>query len=343
MDKIFLVDRNVIKYSDLNRYLGNEKLDIDLSDVELGILSFVKSFKKNEIEFETSGTTGKPKKIKHTQESLTKNIKLDEKLKDCVWGLSYDFKKIAGSQVILQSYLNGSTIINLFGKSKKEVVELFNRITHISGTPTFYRLLMEGDVKFKNVIQLTLGGEPSDTELFNKLNYHFPNSKISNIYASTEFGTLFSSNKEYFKITEKNSAFVKIVNDEIVVHRCMVLQNIDDEWYHTGDKVEWVNDTHFKIIGRESNMINVGGVKINPIKVENKINELDYVNSSYVYSVKNSLMGSVISTDIVLKRDKTIKEIKMDLKSILNSYEVPIKINLVDKLETNTTGKIVRK
>jgi hypothetical protein len=59
--------------------------------------------------------------------------------------------------------------------------------------------------------------------------------------------------------------------------------------------------------------------------------------------VLNSLMGSVISTDIVLKRDKTIKEIKMDLKSILNSYEVPIKINLVDKLETNTTGKIVRK
>jgi non-ribosomal peptide synthetase component E (peptide arylation enzyme) len=61
------------------------------------------------------------------------------------------------------------------------------------------------------------------------------------------------------------------------------------------------------------------------------------------YGVKNSLMGQVVSTDIVLKHDRTIKEIKMDLKNILNSYEVPMKINLVDKLETNTTGKIIRK
>jgi acyl-coenzyme A synthetase/AMP-(fatty) acid ligase len=202
---------------------------------------------------------------------------------------------------------------------------------------------MDGDVKFERVVQLTLGGEPSDEELFNKLRVSFPNCKITNIYASTEFGTLFSSNNEYFKITEKNGTFVKIVNDEIVVHSSIVLQNINDEWYYTGDKVEWVDDVHFKIIGRESNMINVGGVKVNPIKVENKINKLDYVNSSYVYGVKNSLMGQVVSTDIVLKHDRTIKEIKMDLKNILNSYEVPMKINLVDKLETNTTGKIIRK
>jgi acyl-coenzyme A synthetase/AMP-(fatty) acid ligase len=343
MDKTFLIDRNVIKYSDLDRYLNNEKLDIELSNVELGILSFIKSFRDNEIEFETSGTTGEPKKINHTYHSLTRNIKVDDKLKDCIWGLSYDFNKIAGSQVILQSYLNNATIVNLFGKSKKETTEGFNTITHISGTPTFYRLLMDGGVKFERVVQLTLGGEPSDEELFNKLRLSFPNCKITNIYASTEFGTLFSSNNEYFKITEKNSTFVKIINDEIVVHHSIVLQNINDEWYYTGDKVEWVDDVHFKIIGRESNMINVGGVKVNPIKVENKINKLDYVNSSYVYGVKNSLMGHIVSTDIVLKHDKTIKEIKMDLKSILNSYEVPMKINLVDKLETNTTGKIIRK
>jgi len=343
MDNVFLIDKNVIKYSDLDHYLGNEKVDINLSDVELGILLFVKSFKTNKIEFETSGTTGKPKKIKHTQESLTKNIKLDEKLKGCVWGLSYDFKKIAGSQVILQSYLNCSTIINLFGKSKKEIIESFNTITHISGTPTFYRLLMDGDIKFKNVVQLTLGGEPSGTELFSKLSYHFPNAKITNIYASTEFGTLFSSRKEYFKITEKNNTFIKIINDEIVVHRSVVLHNINDEWYHTGDKVEWVDDVHFKIIGRETNMINVGGMKVNPIEVENKINKLNYVSSSYVYGIKNSLMGNVVSTDLVLKHYKPIREIKADLKRILNSYEVPMKINLVEKLKINTTGKIIRK
>ena len=63
-------------------------------------------------------------------------------------------------------------------------------------------------------------------------------------------------------------------------------------------------------------MINVGGVKINPIHVENIINQLDYVNMCYVYSKNNSVMGNIVVTDICLNRDMSLSDIKNDLKNI---------------------------
>lgn len=347
MSKIFLIDKNVITYSDLKFFLGGSELDFKLSEIELGILLFIKKINTNneEIIYETSGTTGEPKKVKHNYNSLTKNIKIDKNLIESIWGLTYDYKKIAGSQVILQSFLNNSTIVNLYGKSKKEIHDLIEcqKITHISGTPTFYKLLIDGGFVYNNIKQLTLGGEVSENSLLNKLTLNFPNAKVTNIYASTEFGTLLTTNGQYFKITEKNRNLVKIVDDEIVVHYSLLSQDFNLEWFNTGDKVEWVDDENFKIIGRQSNMINVGGVKVNPIKVENLINSLDYVLISFVYGIKNSLMGNVVSVDLVLKFDKSMKDIRYDLRNLLEPYEVPLKINIVEKIGTNSTGKIERK
>jgi acyl-CoA synthetase (AMP-forming)/AMP-acid ligase II len=307
------------------------------SESDLGILNFIKKIKSKEpIVFETSGTTDKPKQVSHTFESLTKNIKVKEELSNTIWGLTYDYRKIAGSQVILQSYLNNGKLVNLFGKSNDEIGHIINKynVTHISATPTFYRLLINQDT-FKNVIQITLGGEVVSETLLYKIKKAFPNAKIRNIYALTEFGTLIASDTFYFEISEKNSNFIKIENNHIFVK--------DVEWIDTGDVVDMIDNTKFKIIGREFNMINVGGVKVNPIRIENVINSLSYVKNSFVYSKENSVMGKVVTADIVLNEINSISNIKNDLKKHLTQYELPLKINIVDKIEMNSTGKIIRK
>lgn len=307
------------------------------SEVDDGILNFIKKIdNKEDITFTTSGTTGEPKKITHRYDTLIKNIKIKEELKNTIWGLTYDYTKIAGSQVILQSYLNQGKIVNLFKKPHSEIINSINyyNITHLSATPTFYRLL--GNNIFKNIIQVTIGGETVDINLIKHIEKTFPNAKITNIYALTEFGTLFTSNKEYFELSEKTSKFIKIDNNQIYVKK----NNI---WFNTEDVVEWIDDTKFKIIGREINMINVGGVKVNPIKVESVINSLEYVSNSFVYGKENSLMGTVVFADIMLKNKVDKKQIKNDLIKQLNQYEVPLKINLVDDIKINSTGKIIRK
>jgi acyl-coenzyme A synthetase/AMP-(fatty) acid ligase len=302
-----------------------------------GILKFIdKISNKENITFTTSGTTGEPKQITHTYDNLIKNIKISEELKNTVWGLTYDWKKIAGSQVILQSYLNEGKVVNLFKKPYSEIINLIEKykITHISATPTFYRLL--GNVIFENVKQVTLGGEVVTSNVISHIKKVFPNAKITNIYALTEFGTLFTSNKDYFEFSEKISIFVKIKNNTIFIKQ-------NNEWIDTGDVVEWLDETKFKIIGRELNMINVGGVKVNPIKVEEVINELEYVSNSIVYGKENSVMGMIVAADVVLNTNIAVKQIKNDLIEKLNQYEIPLKINIVDNIETNSNGKLIRK
>jgi acyl-CoA synthetase (AMP-forming)/AMP-acid ligase II len=307
------------------------------SEDDNGILDFINKIRNNEsITFTTSGTTGEPKEIIHSYDILVKNIKIKDDLKNTIWGLTYDWTKIAGSQVILQSYLNGGKIVNLFKKSYSEIIHLIKEygITHISATPTFYRLL--GNVIFENVKQVTLGGEVVNSNVITHIEKVFPNAKITNIYALTEFGTLFTSNKDYFEFSEKISIFVKIKNNTIFIKQ-------NNEWIDTGDVIEWLSETKFKIIGRETNMINVGGVKVNPIKVEEIINELDYVSNSIVYGKENSVMGMIVAADVVLTNNITVKQIKNDLIEKLNQYEIPLKINIVDTIKINSNGKLIRK
>ena len=60
----------------------------------------------------TSGTTGKPKLVSHTLSSLTRTTKIDPiRGINIRWGMLYDYTRFAGLQVLLQSIISGSTLI----------------------------------------------------------------------------------------------------------------------------------------------------------------------------------------------------------------------------------------
>jgi len=312
--------------------------DVD-SEEDALILLFLKEFEtKNKLKFTTSGTTGKEKKIYHNIETIKKNIRIDKKFENSIWGLTYPANKIAASQVILQAYLNGSKIVNLYNKTIKEISNLIfdYQISHISATPTFYRMLLDDVNVYENVKQITLGGEAVDGSIIEKIKKSFPNAKVKNIYALTEFGTLFASEYDYFNYNDSIKKIITIKDSEIFV--------IDKNNLHpTGDIIEWVSENTFKIIGRESNMINVGGYKVNPIKVEVAINSLSYVTNSLVYSKSNSVTGNVVVADVSLKSEITRKKIKEDLSNSLQKFEIPLLINFVDDFSLTETGKLSRK
>jgi acyl-coenzyme A synthetase/AMP-(fatty) acid ligase len=366
MHKIFLIDNSVITYKELISLINGEINTEYLSEFELllinkikyltgnNILNFDDLIEKiksssNQITLETSGTTGLPKVINHTIQSITKNIKISDDRCNDIWGFTYNPNKMAGYQVLFQAILNGNTIVNLF---KYQFEEISNRIqkysiTHISATPTFYKLLTSEAIDYLNVKHISLGGEGSDLETHRKIQKRFPNAKIKNIYASTEVSSLLASEGEYFKISEYNKEFIKVSDGKLKVHRNLVGNSnditFDGDWYDTGDLIEMIDSTKFKIVGREGNLINIGGYQVNPIYIENKINEIEYVKLSNVYSKSNSILGNILVCDIVLFVYKSVADIKTDIKRLLNEYEVPTKINIVDEIKINENGKISRK
>lgn len=368
MDKVFFVDTNVIKYSDLISIINGNVPPYTLSDIEFDIINMIKTLvdelvldyddlilkinqKNPNISLSTSGTTGTPKKINHTFTNMIKNIKISSHRIDDVWGFAYTPNKMAAYQVLFQAFLNKNTLINLYKCDDITISERIEKygITHLSATPTFYKLLVSGNKIYENIKQISFGGEGSDLETQNKIKLYFPNAKVKNIYASTEVSSLFATSGEYFKIPKAYSEFIDVNSNTLKVHKSLVgdigSDGFDNDWYDTGDLIEVIDSETFKIIGRTGSLINVGGHTLNLINIESKIATIDYVKICKVYSKSNSILGNIVICDIVLNDNivKAVYEIKKDISTVLNDYEVPTKINLVDSIKINDSGKIDRK
>lgn len=115
----------------------------------------------SEITMFTSGTTGQPKKVVHSIQTLTRSVRRGEKYNNQIWAYAYNPTHMAGLQVFFQAFENLNTLINVFNRTRSEIFNLIKKhsITHISATPTFYRLLLPYERAYSSVIRLTLGGE----------------------------------------------------------------------------------------------------------------------------------------------------------------------------------------
>lgn len=351
--------------SDFSEYEIHEfKSDVEIDEnKQATVLVEIKDFEEllnkiksstSEISIFTSGTTGKPKRVVHTVDTLTRTVKKNDKFQNCIWAFAYNPTHIAGIQVFFQALFNKNTLIDVFKQSRSivyDALEKFN-VTHISATPTFYRLILPFDREFVNVKRITFGGEKSDFNLYEKLKKIFPNSKITNIYASTELGTLLHSNGEFFTIPEVLKNDVLIKDDELFVRAELLGKSddlvIEDGLYRTGDVVEIIsiNPITFKFKTRISDYVNIGGYKVNVQEVEEVLSSIDGVLMSSVTVKPSSVLGNMLIANVVsdfTNSELSEKSIKTILKEKLQEFKIPRIIKIVKELEFTRTGKISKK
>jgi acyl-coenzyme A synthetase/AMP-(fatty) acid ligase len=351
----FLILDGDFSLNELSSLINNEKISIEASnEIEIENLdSFINllSNSKSKINIFTSGTTGNPKKVTHSIGFLTRSVKKGARFESDVWGFAYNPTHMAGLQVFFQSLLNKNTLIDLFKKERSYILSDLEKykITNISATPTFYRLLLPFYTEFKSVKRITFGGEKSDSSLYSKVKQLFPDAKISNIYASTEIGALLNSEGEFFEIPRNLIDKIKILENELCVEQSLLGVSEDitiiDNFYHTGDIVEFFdeNKTLFKFISRKSDYVNVGGYKVNLGEIENEILKIEGVNLASVSSKPNSVLGNIIIANIVKSNeDEHLNEqyIRNELSKNLQDFKIPRKINFVSELNYNRTGKL---
>ena len=307
---------------------------------------------KSEITIFTSGTTGQPKKVLHTVATLTRSVRTGERYVGQIWAYAYNPTHMAGLQVFFQAFENLNTLVNVFNKQRSEVYELINKhnITHISATPTFYRLLLPFEQEYKTVVRVTLGGEKSDSHLYENIQKIFPKAKINNVYASTEAGSLFAAKGDCFQIPEKIRDKFEVVDDELLIHKSLLGKSdsfkFEGDYYHSGDLIEWVDKESglFRFKSRKNELINVGGYKVNPGEVENILLSIDGVKQVLVYGKANSILGNVLCADIQLEDGVALTdvEIKKALRSQLQDFKIPRRIKFVEQMSLTRTGKLKR-
>lgn len=342
---------NLAGYSDLLKF--NKVVYKDLfpkikSKEEL-IQQLVKPKNNWTVTLFTSGTTGLPKKVSHNFESITRFVKISESNKQNIWGFAYNPTHIAGIQVFFQALLNGNPIIRLFGLTREEIFnEIENcSITHISATPTFYRLILPYENSFYSVIRVTSGGEKFDDTTIARVKHTFPNAKITNVYASTEAGTLFASDGDVFSIKSDMSHLVKIDENELLIHKDLLgtsSMNVE-EWYRTGDLVEILSENQltFRFLSRKTEMINVGGYKVNPHEVEEAIRNIEGIKDVRIFAKSNSVLGNVVCCEIVRSNSHLEEaDIRAYLQLKLQEFKIPRMIRFVKELSISRTGKTKR-
>lgn len=315
----------------------------------------------------TSGTTGTPKAVTHTWESLLRPVRMDSSLQQTVWFLPYPTYLYAGLQVLLQALCNGSTLVIPESLLPEEVAQTLveTKVTHATGTPTFWKQLLRfapADVlKQWKPQQITIGGEAVSDDILVGLKNRFPITRISHIYASSELGRLFSVHdgkagfpNKWLEQSSEEGIELRIREGLLFARSKNAMQRYEGQeppwdqegWVATGDLVRIENNRVY-FNGRESDIINVGGAKVSPIQVELFLRTIEGVIDVRVYGKDSSMVGQLVCADIVPREgvDTTVlkKNILHTAREKLEPHCIPRIIQFVENIETNEAGKIIRR
>lgn len=303
-----------------------------------------------ELHLYTSGTTGTPKRVTQTLDALTRNVKRGDRFADHVWAFAYNPTHFAGLQVFFQAFYNANPMVYVFESDPGEIGSLFEewQVTHVSATPTFYRLRLGNvDGTFESVRRLTSGGEAFDPSLREELQSRFPNAKFRNVYALTEAGSLLESDGEAFEIPDEYADRIRVSDeDELLIHESLVGESDDyelrDGWFHTGDVVERLDDGRIRFRGRDSEMINVGGYQVSPRSVETHLRDVEGVLDVAVSGRENSVTGNVIEARAKAHPDASRQKVERRLRrkaETLEEWKRPRIVNVTDELDRTRSGK----
>jgi acyl-coenzyme A synthetase/AMP-(fatty) acid ligase len=302
----------------------------------------------------TSGTTGTPKPISHSLDSLSRTVVRDGTA-SMVWGLLYDPNRMAGLQVILQSLLSGARLVAPpLADPLHERIEALaaGGVTALSATPTLWRRILQlpGSAELA-LEQITLGGEIADQPVLDALCHRFPDARIVHVFASTETGAAFSvrDGRAGFPVaylSEAPRGIALEIRDGILhVHSPGASAAGADGFASTGDIVEIVDD-RVCFRGRASGVVNVGGSNVWPEEVENLLRSHPAVVDAVVTATPNALAGNLLVARVVaapdVERAGLGKQLRAFVRSNAPSTHVPATVKVVDELETSAAGKAVR-
>jgi acyl-CoA synthetase (AMP-forming)/AMP-acid ligase II len=168
----------------------------------------------------------------------------------------------------------------------------------------------------------------------------FPKARLLQTYGLSEVGILRSKSKSSESLWVKvgGEGFeTKVVNGILWIRAesAMVgyLNAPDpftaDGWFVTGDAVE-VDGDFIRILGRDSDIINVGGEKVYPAEVENILQMMDGVEDAAVWGEKNPLMGQIVKAKVSLSTLESPvdfrKRMKLFCRDKLPKFKIPQKV-----------------
>jgi acyl-CoA synthetase (AMP-forming)/AMP-acid ligase II len=116
----------------------------------------------------------------------------------------------------------------------------------------------------------------------------------------------------------------------------------DDGWFDTEDRVE-VDGEWFRILGRATDLINVGGQKVEPGEVEDAILPLDNIAEVMVRGEPHPLLGQTVVAYVRLITPEPPADLKRRIRGSISGalagYKLPSKVVVTDRSLTTARQK----
>lgn len=291
----------------------------------------------------TSGSTGRPKQVAHTLDSLT-TVGGDQPPR--VWLCPYATGAYAWWQVVsLSLTVPGQDVVFVEPDQIDSWPQLAleHGVTAASGTPTFWRqaLWRSGDTVARLPLeQITLGGEPVDQGILDRLREVFPDARISWIYASSEAGAAIAVHDgsagfptAWLDRDTPGRPTLRVENDELLIVSPHAADGMPAV-IPTGDRVEVTSD-RVAIVGRiASDEINVGGSKASGSSVRRRLLDHPDVVWAAVRGRKAPLVGQMVVADVVLTDGAaaTTNDLTAWCAQQLPDYSVPRRVRVLPEI-----------
>ncbi len=296
----------------------------------------------------SSGTSGEPKCAVHDFSRLLKKFHDKRTALRTLNFLLFDHW--GGLNTMLHILSNNGVVISTKDRSPRNVCELIEkyRIELLPASPTFLNLLLLSeaykDCDLSSLRIISYGTEPMLPSTLERLKIVFPGVKLLQTYGLIELGVLNSKSQSDESLWVKlggDGYELRVVNGLLEIKAASAMLGYlnapspftEDGWFKTGDAVE-VSGEFFRILGRKSELINVGGEKVYPSEIESVIQEISNVAEVRISGEKSPIMGMIVVAQVRLFEEEDKKEfisrLKFYCRSRLASYKVPVKI-IIDK------------
>lgn len=343
-----------IKVSESEYFIDEQSEDIQIKNLNRKVthemLLNLKEKKAPGLILFSSGTTGEPKAALHNLTFLLDKFRKDGKRLSTVTFLLFDH--IGGFNTMMHTLVNGGLIVTLKTRTADEVCSLIEKykLQLLPTSPTFINLIVLNKTYEKYDLSslelITYGTEPMPESTLKALHKILPNAKLKQTYGLSEVGIMptKSENSEslWLKLRNDETFQTKIVDDILYIKSKSAMigylnapSPFDEEgWFNTKDKV-LVKGDYVKILGRTTDLINVGGQKVYPIEVESTFLEYPGILDIRVYGADNPIMGKVVEAEVKVADENNnrdfVKQLRKFAKEKLESFKIPTKFNLTTK------------
>ena len=333
----------------------------------------------------TSGTSSSPKGVMHSFETLSANARAYSKTIDLTGDdrslITPPFTHIFGLECFHNTLVTGGTLVPVEQYTPQGFAEILEAVAstvvyvapaHLAGTLKSGKLAGRDLGSIRHVI---LGGSICPPQVAAEFEAFLPNGRVGNLFGMTEVllttqtpmhGTAHARHGTAGRTVPGIDA--RIVSDdgaEIAAGETGELQMrgfsvmsgymknpeanaasfTDDGWFRTGDLACRDDDGNIIIVGRKKDLINRGGVKINPSDIENIIMEHDQVVHAALVSMADDVLGERICAFVTLVAGGSI-----DLDTLCRflsekgvaKMRWPERLVVIDEMPMTPTRKVIK-